>query len=208
MLAAVLATLAALQAHPYRPCAHAPDQPGPPVPATAEARAAVRAEIAEAVDGIGGSAAFARYLTVVAARESSLRPGVIHVLEEDQDASSAAYLRLRGAHRRAGNPFANRPEVWLTYGLFGLNSNYHARRVHPRADPRALCRVNVSVAAYARAAQDALRRMPRRCGIDAPTWADVHRAVQGGKLCPRAGGRTRLPLDLAVARVRLGDVGG
>ena len=40
MLAAVLATLAALQAHPYRPCAHAPDQPGPPVPATAEARAA------------------------------------------------------------------------------------------------------------------------------------------------------------------------
>ena len=206
MFAAFLATLAALQAAPYQPCSHAPYQPGPPVPATAEARAAVRAEIARAVDGIGGSTTFARYLTYIAARESSLRPGVIHVLADDADASAAAYRRLRSAHRRAGNPHADKPELWLTYGLFGLNSNYHARRVHPHADPRALCRVTVSVAAYARAAQDVLRRMRRRC-VSSPTWADVHRAIQRGDLCPD-GRRENLPAAIADAPARLADVGG
>lgn len=203
MLAALLLALSAATSHPYRPCAHLPGQPGPAT--TAPAQAAVRAEISEAVAGLGGSPAFARYLTHVAARESSLRPGVIHVLEDDQLASEAAYRRLRGAHRRAGNPHADRPELWLTYGLFGMNSNYHARRVHPHADPRTLCRVNVSVAAYALAAKDVLRRMRRSC-VRSPTWADVHRAIQRGDLCPD-GRRENLPAAIADAPARLADVG-
>lgn len=207
MLAGLLLAVTAASSHPYRPCSHVPGQPGPPIP-DAVGAAEVRGEIAAAVDGIGGSRAFLRYLTVVATRESSLRPGVIHQLADDQDASAAAYARLRRAHRAAGNPFADRPEVWLTYGLFGMNSNNFIRRVHPHGDPRTLCKVNVAVAAYALAVQDVLPRMRRACDIEAPTWGDVHRAVQGGKLCPRAGRRSSLPVELAVVRVRLADVGG
>jgi hypothetical protein len=205
MLAALLLALTAATSHPYRPCSHLPDQPGPAV-ADAAGQTEVRTEIAAAVDGIGGSAGFARYLLHVAARESTLRPGVIHQLDRDRVASAAAYRRLRGAHRRAGNPYADRPELWLTYGLFGMNSNYHTRRVHPHADPRALCRVNVSVAAYAIATQDVLRRMRRSC-VRSPTWADVHRAIQRGDLCPD-GRRENLPAAIADAPARLADVGG
>lgn len=204
MLAALLLALTAASSHPYRPCSHLPDRPGPAVAAAGQAE--VRAEVAAAVDSIGGSATFARYLIHVATRESSLRPGVIHVLDGDQAASAAAYRRLRGAHRRAGNPHADKPELWLTYGLFGLNSNYHVRRVHPHADPRTLCKVNVSVAAYALAAQDVLRRMRRGC-VSSPTWADVHRAIQRGDLCPD-GRRENLPAAIANAPARLADVGG
>ena len=204
MLAALLLAVTAVSSHPYRPCAHLPDQPGPAIPDAAGA-AAVRAEIAGVVESLGGSPAFARYLIYIATRESSLRPGVIHQLDEDRGASLAAYRRLGGAHKRAGNPFAELPEVWLTYGLFGLNSNYHSRRLHPRADPRALCKVKVSVATYARAAQDVLRRM-RRCA-PSPTWADVHRAIQRGDLCPD-GRRERLPSRIADEPARLADVGG
>lgn len=207
MLALLLAALTALQARPYSPCAHAPGEPGPPIP-DAAGRAAVRAEIAAAVDKLDGSPAFARYLTVVAARESSFRPGVIHQLDEDRDGSAAAYRRMRPVYLRTGNPYADHPEAWLTYGLFGQNSNNHAWRVHPRANPRSLCKITVAVAAYALAVQDILPRMRRRCGIESPTWGDVHRAVQGGKLCPRPGRRSRLPAELAVAPVRLADVGG
>lgn len=205
MLTALLLAVVAASSHPYRPCSHLPDQPGPAI-ADAAGQAEVRAEIAAAVDGIGGSAGFARYLIHVATRESTLRPGVIHQLDGDREASAAAYRRLRAAHRAAGNPHADRPELWLTYGLFGMNSNYHARRVHPHADPRALCKTNVSVAAYALAAQDVLRRMRRRC-VSSPTWADVHRAIQRGDLCPD-GHRENLPAAIADAPARLTDVGG
>ena len=205
MILALLTALIAVQSVPYHPCGHSPDQPGPPLP-TAKEGASVRAEIAAAVDGIGGSTSFARYLTHVATRESSLRPGVIHVLNKDRTASTAAYRHLRGAHRRAGNPYADRPELWLTYGLFGMNSNYHARRVHPHADPRTLCLVHVSVAAYALAAQSVLRRMRRSC-VSSPTWADVHRAIQRGRLCPD-GHRENLPSRIADEPADLADGGG
>lgn len=202
MLAVLLAVLTA-PATSYAPCAHAPDEPAPV--ATAETQAAARAEIETAVAELGGSPAFARYLIAVATRESSLRPGVIHV--RDADASAGAYRHRRKAHRAAGNPHADQPELWLTYGLFGLNSNYYARVLHPHADPRKLCSTRVSVATYARAAQGVLRRMPRACGITSPTWGDIHRAIQGGDLCPD-GGRERIPASIATARVRLSDVGG
>lgn len=202
MLAVLLALLTA-PATSYAPCGHAPDEPAPV--ATAETQAATRAEIEAAVAELGGSPAFAAYLIVVAARESSLRPGVIHV--RDSAASASAYRHRRKAHRAAGNPHADRPELWLTYGLFGLNSNYYARVLHPHADPRTLCSTRVAVATYARAAQSVLRRLPRACGVTRPTWADIHRAIQGGDLCPD-GGRERIPATIAAARVRMSDLGG
>lgn len=202
MLAAFFALLTATS-HGYEPCAHAPGLPPPPIESAGQEQ--TRADIAAAVAELGGSPAFTAYLIAVAARESSLRPGVIHT--RDADASAAAYKHRRKAHRAAGNPHADRPELWLTYGLFGLNSNYYSRALHPHADPRQLCSTRVSVATYARAAQGILRRLRSTCGITRPTWADVHRAIQGGDLCPD-GGRERIPASIASARVRLSDVGG
>ena len=203
MLAPIVATLAALQANPYHPCTHTLGEPGPPV--TSAGQAAARAEIAAAVESLGGSPTFARYLIYVGARESDLRPGMIHQLDADSRASAAAYRHLRRAHRAAGNPFADRPELWLTFGLFGLNSNYYGRRRDPKADPRELCIAAVAVETYAIAARDVLRRMRRRC-VAAPTWADIHRAIQRGDLCPD-GRRENLPAAIAAAPVRLADVG-
>ena len=203
MLASLLLAVTAATNHPYRPCAHTPDRPGPPVPSAASA-AEVQAEIRAAVDAIGGSPTFARYLTFVAARESSLRPGVIHVLDNDRAASAAAYRRLRTSHRRAGNPYANRAELWLTYGLFGMNSNYRRAEL-PDGDPRSLCDLEISVEVYARATRGVLRRM-RRC-VRTPTWADVHRAMQRGDLCPD-GRRENLPAAIAHAPASVLDVGG
>jgi hypothetical protein len=146
---------------------------------------------------------FARYLIHVAARESSLRPGVIH--RKDADLSRAAYRRLRGRHRAVGNPWAGHSEVWLTYGLFGMNSNYYGLELDPKADPRRLCEVTYAVQVYAAAAR---RRLPRirRCGVAVPRWGDIHRAIQGGSVCPD-GGVERIPVWLAAEPVRPEDFG-
>ena len=201
MLAALFAILTS-SSHGWEPCGHAPDQPAPPITAAGQAQA--RAQIEDAVFELGGSPAFASYLLAVATRESSLRPGVIHT--RDAASSARSYRHKRKAHRAAGNPFADQPHLWLTYGLFGLNSNYYARALHPHADPRTLCSVRVSVATYARAAAGVLRRLKPACGITRPTWADIHRAIQGGDLCPD-GGHERIPGSIAAGRVRLSDLG-
>lgn len=205
MLALIFALLSSLWARPhgYEPCSHAPDQPAPARDRHQQAQ--VRAAIAAAVSEVGGSPAFTAYLTAVAGRESSFRPGIIHV--RDAAHSTAAYRHKRRSLIAAGNPHARRPELWLTYGLFGLNSNYYSTALHPHADPRQLCSTRVSVATYAKAGQRVLRRMPRACGIDQPTWADLHRAIQGGHICPD-GGRERIPKTLAASPVSLADLGG
>ncbi len=193
----MLALLAALlMPHGWAPCGHTPDSPAPV--STPASRRAAAAEIRAEVSALGGSPAFAAYLITVAARESGLRPGVIHV--GDSRHAAAAYRRLRASHRALQHPLADRPELWLSYGLFGQNSNYHADKV---ADPRQLCTVRGAVTAYAVSARSAVRRM-RHCA-PRPTWADVHRAIQGGDLCPRGGG-SRLPARLQVP-LAPGDLG-
>jgi len=186
---------------PYAPCAHTPDDPGPKT--TRARQLEVGAQIRREVERLGGSPMFARYLIHVAARESSLRPGVIH--RKDAELSSAAYRRLRGRHRAAGNPWANQPEVWLTYGLFGMNSNYYGREVNPKADPRLLCDLTYAVQTYAAAARSRLARI-RGCGVKIPRWGDIHRAIQGGSVCPD-GGVERIPAWLAAEPVQASDFG-
>lgn len=195
------ALLQRLHASPYYPCAHSPDEPGPRT--TRAAQLEVGAAIRREVERIGGSPMFARYLIHVAARESSLRPGVIH--RNDAALADAAYQRLRGRHHAAGNPWAGQREVWLGYGLFGMNSNYWAGEVDPRADPRRLCDLAYAVQTYAAAARSRLPRI-RGCGITTPRWEDIHRAIQGGRVCPD-GGAERIPAWLAAEPVRAGDLG-
>jgi hypothetical protein len=190
-----LAALAALTQHPYTPCAHTPTTKAPVL--SPAAREMVAEEIRAEVAAGGGSPALAAYLVHVARRESQLLPGVIHLHEKDRAAAAAAFARFRG---HPGHQFAGRRELWLSYGLFGQNSNYH----EALPDPRQLCTVRGAVGAYMKATRSALRRM-RSCSTSPPTWGDVHRAIQGGKLCPN-GRRQKIPM--AEVRVRPGDLGG
>lgn len=190
----MIALLLALAGLLRSPC----DPPDAPMP-TAQQAAAVRDEIRGVVAELGGSPRFADYLVAVAGRESKMRPGIVHT--GDAAFAAAAYRRLRAQHVAQGHPFALRPEFWLSYGLFGQNSNYHG---HLR-DPRQLCTVRGAVSSYQRSAKSVIRRMRRRC-VARPTWADLHRAVQGGDLCPD-GGRERIPARLAERPLEPGDIG-
>lgn len=198
---AFAALLQRFHASPYYPCAHSPDEPGPRT--TRAAQLEVGAAIRREVERIGGSPMFARYLIHVAARESSLRPGVIH--RKDAELARAAFQRLRSRHVAAGNPYARIPALWQSYGLFGMNSNYWAGEVDPSADPRKLCDLAHAVQTYAAAARSRLPRI-RSCGIATPRWEDIHRAIQGGSVCPD-GGAERIPAWLAATPVRAGDLG-
>lgn len=166
---------------------------------------AIRSEVAS----LGGSSVVADYLVAVARRESSLRPWVVHRLPKDVEASAKAWRRLRHLHRARGNPWADMAERWPTIGLFGLNSNYHAWRLGLRVDPRTLCRPSESVRAYFHAARSVLRKMVGRKCVDKPRLGDVHRAVQGGRVCPRAGEDLRGPLArVFVSAADFGSVPG
>ena len=201
IVALLVALLAALSAAPdYAPCDHRPDQPGPTT--TLAEQAAVASAIRAKVADMGGSPIFAEYLIVVAARESALRPGVIHV--GDTGDAAAAYKHKRKAHSRAGNPYADQPELWLSYGLFGMNSNYYGRVLHPHADPRMLCDLDFAVETYAAAARRVLRKMGG-C-VETVKWNDIHRAIQNGDVCPTKQ-RDRLPPRIGWRPMTRADLG-
>ncbi|MCA9690935.1 MAG: hypothetical protein R3A51_05040 [Nannocystaceae bacterium] len=139
------------------------------------------------------SPSFKKLLTLVALRESSYQQGLVHRLQPDLEGSQAAWRKM--SKRYEGNDFADDSTLWQTYGLFGMNSNYFTMLWDRAADPRVLCDPIVDVLVYRRAAERALRKLNGtiRCR-DAngeafdyqtePTWAAVHRAVSGGKVCP------------------------
>lgn len=176
----MLATFAVLAAltRPM-PCAHALDAPRPAFSRAEQVRTArlIRA----VVDATGGSDTFADALVLVAQRESSLQPGLVHRLPADTQGSAAAWRHTRGLYE--GNPFAANAERWQTYGLFGMNSNYFTQVWDREADPRVLCDAVVDVLVYQRAAQRIAAKL-RRTGACAATWANIHAGVSGGKLCP------------------------
>lgn len=161
------------------PCAHALDTPRPRLSRAEQIRTArlIRA----VVDETGGSDTFADVLVLVAQRESSLQPGLVHRLPADTRGSAAAWRHTRGLYD--GNPFAADAERWQTYGLFGMNSNYFTQVWDRTADPQVLCDAVVDVLVYQRAAQRIAAKL-RRTGACAATWANVHAGVSGGKLCP------------------------
>jgi len=136
---------------------------------------------------------FTKLLHMVAMRESSMQQGLIHRLSPDLQGSYAAWRKMQTTYE--GNPHAEDPEKWQTYGLFGMNSNYFTLLWDKTADPRVLCDAVVDVLVYRRAAI----RMLKKAGgnivckdengkpydyTTRVTWETVHRAVSGGKLCP------------------------
>ena len=161
------------------PCAHALDAPRPAFSHAEQIRTArlIRA----VVDATGGSDTFADVLVLVAQRESSLQPGLVHRLPADTQGSAAAFRHTRGLYE--GNPFAADADRWQTYGLFGMNSNYFTPVWDKTGDPMALCDAVVDVLVYQRAAWRVLTKLSKT-GACEPTWANVHAAVSSGKLCP------------------------
>lgn len=181
MFATVLyLALAAAAPIDYSPCAHTPEGERP---AFDDAhRDETRALIREAVVELGGSETLARYLIAVAAHESSLQRGLIHRLPQDVRGAAAAYRNHRAQLRRLGHPLAGEPRAWLTYGLFGQTSGNFIAELEG-ADPRALCDAKTSVGVYVRKAQRVAVKLRRILGRT-PTWGDLYRAIQRGKLRP------------------------
>lgn len=178
MLFAYLIAVAAGAASPD-PCVHGLDTPRPRL--THAEQAATRLLVRGAVDELGGSSDFAALLELVATRESSLQRGVVHRLPRDVEANAAAWRYLRPRYQ--GNPFISNPAIWQGYGLFGFNAAIFTQVWDTQADPRALCDAVVDVLVYQRAAARTVAKM-RRTGACAPTWANVHASVSGGKFCP------------------------
>jgi len=206
MLPLILTALAAA-ARPA-PCVHELDERRPRLTLAeqAETRRTLRIAVAE----LGGSRDFAALLELVAARESSLQRGVVHRLGADLDANAAAWRKLRASYE--GNPHIGDASRWQGYGLFGMNAAIFTRVWDPQADPRDLCDPLVDVLVYQRAATRVLAKL-ERTGKCAPTWANIHAAVSGGKLCPTGGSarfrrraaRAGLDPDRAVTAVDLGQ---
>lgn len=162
-------------------CVHNLDTERPTLTAAEqdETRRIIRAVVAE----VGGSRDFAKFLVLVAQRESSLQRGLVHRLAPDVEGSAAAWRRTRDLY--PGNPWADDASRWQTFGLFGMNSNYFTRVWDATSDPEILCDAVVDVLVYQRAAARIVAKL-RRSGACAPTWANVHAAVSSGKLCPGA----------------------
>lgn len=208
--AVILAALASAAPHP---CVHRADEPRPRV--TRSEQRLVKRVIGHVVHRVEGSDDLGKLLLLVAERESSWQPGVVHRLPEDLEASLSAWRFTRRLYE--GNSVADDAEVWQTYGLFGMNSSYFTVLWDKDADPRVLCDAVVDVLVYRRALTRALRKLstPILCdGIRvkvAPTWAALHAAVSGGRMCPQDETRfrrraARRGLD-ADSVVTVGDLG-
>ncbi|MCA9713263.1 MAG: hypothetical protein H6713_21395 [Myxococcales bacterium] len=183
--------LAAALDFEYRECVHALDSKRPKL--TKETQQRTKDIIAHVHKRMKASRGFRKLLMLVALREASYQSGLVHRLQPDIEGSHSAWRKMKD--RYPDNPYAEDPNLWQTYGLFGMNSNYFTMLWSKQADPRVLCDPIVDVLVYRRAAERALRKLNGtiKCkNADGetydfrttPTWATIHRAVNGGKLCP------------------------
>lgn len=175
----------------YRECVHDLDSKRPEL--TKETQWRTKQVIAHVHKRLKASRGFRKLLMLVALRESSYQSGLVHRLQPDIEGSRSAWRKMKS--RYTDNPYAEDPSLWQTYGLFGMNSNYFTMLWSKQSDPRVLCDPVVDVLVYRRAAERALRKLNStiRCKNangetfsfqTTPTWATIHRAVNGGKLCP------------------------
>ena len=157
------------------------------------------------------------YLWMVMIRESSSRPWKRHSLSADQKANESAWGTRSEKYgwevvvdkdenvtmrRLANNPnehYRNRRR-WMGLGYFGQNSPLWVHRWSVHAPPEILCRRVESVETYLRKARSVVRRWEKgiKCKGEMwvntePTWADVHRAVSSGKVCPSDTGTSSTP---------------
>lgn len=118
-----------------------------------------------------------KFLSLIAARESSWRPWKRHRLNPDIEANAKAWRRM--ASRYEGNKHYLDASRWQGWGLYGQNAAYHVRAWDLSAPPEILCREVESTLAYLNVARAATRRLAG-LGIEV-SWCTVHQAVAGGK---------------------------
>ena len=182
---------AAVQRFMPRECVHSVEDGRPKLTHNEQKRTS--RVIAHVAKRLKASDEFLKLLQLVAMRESSMQQGLVHRLSPDLEGSYSAWRKMQKTYE--GNPHADEPGAWQTYGLFGMNSNYFTLIWDKAADPRVLCDAVVDVLVYRRAAA----RMIRKAGgnivckdergqpydyTTQATWETIHRAVSGGKLCP------------------------
>jgi len=149
------------------------------------------------------------FLSLVAMRESTLRPWKAHRLNGDVRANREAWTlkakryghehliekkKIRGkGHeriagvklRRGGNRYYADEQRWQGYGFFGQNSPLFVYLWDPAAPPEVLCREVEAVATYTERARVAATKQ-KNLGIT-PTWATVHAALAAGEVRPSLG---------------------
>jgi len=154
-----------------------------------------------------------RYLWMVMMRESSARPWKRHSLSADERANKSTWGTRSKTYgwdvvvnekddnitmkRVASDPnkyYTSRTR-WMGLGYFGQNSPLWVHRWSAHAPPEILCRRVESVETYLRKARSVVKRWEKgiKCKGEVfintePTWADVHRAVSSGKVCPSSTG--------------------
>ncbi len=150
----------------------------------------------------------AALLTLVAHRETTLRPWKRHRLNGDIRWAAKAWERTAKIYghervdgrlrlRRTGNPHYRHDWRWrFGLGLYGMNASLFTRTWDAAAPPEILCRDIEATAAYLRSTRKAWRKLSGGINCDgkpgrewhgfggSPTWYDVHRYASGGKLCP------------------------
>ena len=154
-----------------------------------------------------------RYLWMVMMRESSARPWKRHSLAADEKANKSTWATRSKKYgwdvdtsegdgritmsrvSNDSNKYYGSRRRWMGLGYFGQNSPLWVHRWSVDAPPEILCRRVESVETYLRKARSVLRKWESgvRCNgtkhVNAePTWADVHRAVSSGKMCPSSSG--------------------
>jgi hypothetical protein len=180
--------------------------------------AATKAKVRRIVDGQCGSGCNAeklwKFVSIVAARESSWRTWKQHRLDPDVRAAKHTWSKYAALY--ADNPHRAARQRWQGWGLLGQQSPTFAMLWDvDGAPPEVLCRPVVAVATYLSMARRAWRKQAD-LGI-APTWNTVHAAVSLGKVRPtedalagfrRQAERVGLDPDERIGLRQLGQVLG
>lgn len=144
----------------------------------------------------------AKYLALIAARESTWNNETTHELNRDVEANIGAYSKAKKRGWYAGSKHFYDAYRWSQgYGWYGQNAALHTFRWDPHAPPEILCRQVESTEAYLRNVRGSFKKLWKLYGDDAKrtykldtgeevqvkgvTWYDVHRAASSGKLTPQ-----------------------
>lgn len=139
------------------------------------------------------------YLSVLAQRESSWRPYVVHRLGADRRANKRAWSKLSTTY--VDSSAYDEPRRWsVGLGYFGANPTYHLARWDATAEPETLCGEVEATLVHLRVARDRWRRLSNGVACDGgehfgtdhdgqSSWYDISQSNSGSNACPGTSGR-------------------
>lgn len=127
------------------------------------------------------SNSFKKLLLLVAKRESDYQSGIYHTKSEDLIASNKAWERLHNSTYYLNNTYSNNSDLWQTYGLFGMNSNYFVYLWSENANPKIMCDPINDVIFYKLKSEEIFDKLEKsECKTN---WYNIHKGVNNGKVC-------------------------